>query len=159
LFPPLTGDTPLALFPPLTGDTPLALPELAVLRVGDGLPLVVVVFEEPALNGLFPVGLELDLLRVGVELSLPAEGVEGLLLLLLLLLLVGVAGLFVGVAGLLVGVAGLAPEGVTGRPPPAPVAEDALLACRVGVEGRKEGALAVVGVDDLVGVAGRVMLL
>ena len=127
-----------------------------MLRVGDGLPLVVVVFEEPALNGLFPVGLELDLLRVGVELSLPAEGVEGLLL--LLLLLVGVAGLFVGVAGLLVGVAGLAPEGVTGRPP-APVAEDALLACRVGVEGRKEGALAVVGVDDLVGVAGRVMLL
>lgn len=126
-----------------------------MLRVGDGLPLVVVVFEEPALNGLFPVGLELDLLRVGVELSLPAEGVEGLLL----LLLVGVAGLFVGVAGLLVGVAGLAPEGVTGRPPPAPVAEDALLACRVGVEGRKEGALAVVGVDDLVGVAGRVVLL
>lgn len=126
-----------------------------MLRVGDGLPLVVVVFEEPALNGLFPVGLELDLLRVGVELSLPAEGVEGLLL----LLLIGVAGLFVGVAGLLVGVAGLAPEGVTGRPPPAPVAEDALLTCRVGVEGRKEGALAVVGVDDLVGVAGRVVLL
>ena len=127
-----------------------------MLRVGDGLPLVVVVFEEPALNGLFPVGLELDLLRVGVELSLPAEGVEGLLL---LLLLVGVAGLFVGVAGLLVGVAGLAPDGVTGRPPPAPVAEDALMACRVGVEGRKEGALTVVGVDDLVGVAGRVTLL
>lgn len=126
-----------------------------MLRVGDGLPLVVVVFEEPALNGLFPVGLELDLLRVGVELSLPAEGVHGLLL--LLLLLVGVAGLFVGVAGLLVGVAGLAPEGVTGRPPPVP--EDALLVCRVGVEGRKEGALAEVGVDDLVGVAGRVMLL
>lgn len=125
---PRTGDTP-RLGPDLAGEIPRALvPVLAVLREGDGFLLA-----EPPAPDWLPVGLELERRRVGVDDGLPDE---------------------VGVAGLRdVRVAGLAPNGVTGRA--------GALFCRVGVDGRAcrlGEALEVVGVDDLVGVAGRLLL-
>lgn len=81
---------------------------------------------------ILPLGLETERLSVGV---------------------VEFEGALVGVAGLRVGVAGLAPNGVTGR------AVGVLW--RVGVDGRgcMFGDAREEGVDDLVGVAGRLLLL
>lgn len=135
---PLAGEVP-RLFP-LTGDTPLVLAELAVLRVGDALPLF-----DPALYGRPLVGLELERRKVGVE-GLPDVGVEGRF--------EEVEFLLVGVAGLAVGVGGRIPCGVRGLPPAG------VEFCLVGVAGRvvEEEAL-VFGVEDLVGVAGRTLAL
>lgn len=126
------GDTPL------TGDTPRLLVDLTGDTPRSALVPVLAVLlvgeglpraETPPWVWL-PVGLELDRRRVGVEDGLADE---------------------LGVPGFLVGVAGLAPNGVTGRAP--------TLFCRVGVDGRLLGdALIEVGVEDLVGVAGRLLL-
>ena len=115
----------------LTSDAPRTalVPVLAVLLVGEGLPLA----DIPPGAARIPVALELDRPRVGVEEGLPDE---------------------IGWASLPVGVAGLAPIGVTGR-----VGALSALVCRVGVDGRGfREARIVVGVDDLVGVAGWVLL-
>lgn len=124
------GDTPRTLELDLAGETPLAAVLVAVLPV-------LRVGEGLRLD----VGLEMERRRVGVAVAVTVE-FEAL------------DDEFVGVAGLRVGVAGRAPSGVTGR--------GAELCCRVGVDGRAACALGEAldeGVDERVGVAGRLVLL